>query len=204
MSRIDNARRPAGIGGILTLRRMNGGHHARLSEWGFARFTVECRDDCLDVGCGGGANLGRLLSKASHGTVTGLDYSETSVSKSLRTNRSAVRAGRCTVVKGDVMGMPFDDGSFDIVTAFETVYFWPDIGDAFREVFRVMRPGGMLMVCNEADGEDPEQLAWAEEVGLRIYSKEELLEAMENAGFSEIRVERNPEESWLAVVARKR
>ncbi|MDO5853770.1 MAG: class I SAM-dependent methyltransferase [Thermoplasmata archaeon] len=179
MSRIENARRPRGIGGILTLRRMNKGAHARLSEWGFVHFTVECKDDCLDIGCGGGANLKRLLSKSTHGTVTGVDYSETSVSKSIRTNRSAVKAGRCRVVQGDVMDLPFEDESFDIVTAFETVYFWPDIGEAFKGVFRVMRPGGMLMVCNEADGENSEDLEWTHEAGLRVYSKDELTEALE-------------------------
>ena len=43
------------------------------------------------------------------------------------------------------MELPYETGKFDLVTAFETVYFWPDLKQSFSEVFRVLKPGGMFM-----------------------------------------------------------
>ena len=39
-----------------------------------------------------------------------------------------------------------------MVTAFETVYFWPELAQNFREVYRVLKPGGVFFICNEANG----------------------------------------------------
>ena len=204
MPSMTNARKPVGIGGELTLRRMNKGAHAELSEWGFSHAKPSRDADCADLGCGGGANIARLLSYAPEGTAKGLDYSDVSVSKSKRFNRREIRKGRCQVVKGDVSELPFGDASLDFVTAFETVYFWPDIGKAFAEVHRVLRSGGEFMVCNEADGTNPEQEKWIEEIGeMAIYTEGQLREALERAGFGEIRSAGDPEKNWLVVIARK-
>ena len=139
---IDNARLPKGILGRIMLTRMNRGTHARLAEWALGLFDQGERT--LDVGCGGGANIARMLARG--GKVYGLDYSPVSVSKSARHNRKAVKAGRCEIVRGDVTAMPFDDCAFDMVTAFETVYFWQPIEAAFAEVFRVLEAGGRFGV----------------------------------------------------------
>ncbi len=50
------------------------------------------------------------------------------------------------------MALPFADTSFDVATAFETVYFWPDIRRSLSEVARVIRRGGTFMISNEVDG----------------------------------------------------
>jgi ubiquinone/menaquinone biosynthesis C-methylase UbiE len=48
-----------------------------------------------------------------------------------------------------VSQIPWEDGAFDLVTAFETVYFWPDFEGGLKEVRRVLKPGGTLFICNE-------------------------------------------------------
>ena len=57
-------------------------------------------------------------------------------------NETAIADGRCAVLQGSVADMMFADNWFDAVTAFETVYFWPDLPRCFREVWRVLKPGG--------------------------------------------------------------
>ena len=49
--------------------------------------------------------------------------------------------------------LPFGAEQFEVVTAFETVYFWPELAQNFREVYRVLKPGGIFFICNEANGE---------------------------------------------------
>ena len=82
----------------------------------------------------------------------GVDYSVVSVEKSRKVNADAIAAGRCCVLEASVDALPFKDATFRMVTAFETVYFWPDIVKCFTEVKRVMEPGGKLLIVNEDDG----------------------------------------------------
>lgn len=71
-------------------KMMNSGH-SRLSQWGFSNISVNPDAEVLDVGCGGGANIAVWLSKCRNGHVTGLDYSEVSVSESRKLNAAAIQ-----------------------------------------------------------------------------------------------------------------
>lgn len=199
-----NAKRPEGRGGVEMLERMNGGHHEELATWGFSHVFPSAGARMLDLGCGGGANLLRLLDLSEGGTAVGLDYSPTSVEMSKRTCREQIAVGRCEVVEGDVGSLPFADESFDFACAFETVYFWPDLMGGLREARRVLRGGGTLMICNEADGTheaDYEMVSVIE--GMRVYRPEELDRALHEAGFPEVRLHREPSRSWIAFEAVK-
>ena len=99
----------------------------------------------LDCGCGGGANIRRLLKKCPQGIVKGIDYSPVSVEKARSLNRAAIQEGRCVVWQGSVERIIFAKDWFDAVTAFETVYFWPDLPQCFREVYRVLKEDGVLI-----------------------------------------------------------
>lgn len=201
---LQNTREPKGVGGWLTVTRMNGGHHAELADWGFANIEAADDADSLDIGCGGGANLKRLLAQCPAGTVTGIDYSPVSVRKATRANRRAVADGRCRVVEGDVAALPFPERSFDIITAVETVYFWPDIAQAFAQVLRVLKPGGIFMVLNEADGLNPTATGNEPLVeGLVIYTSDQLEDLMREAGFVGICTVARPERSWICVTGSK-
>ena len=199
----DNARLPQGDGGRETLNRMNVAH-ASMAAWGFSHIAPAKDARALDLCCGGGANLAVLLDLCPEGHVTGLDYSEISVEMSTKTNEAAIANGRCEVVQGDVSSLPFPDESFDLLTAFETVYFWPDIRKAFREALRVLTPGGRFLICNEADGTGPEQEEWGKEIlNLIIYTKEQLEEMLKEAGFSAVEIYHKPENRWVTAVGVK-
>lgn len=121
-----NARKPGGLSGRIMLWAMNWGH-ASLAKWGRSHVSPEPDARVLDIGCGGGANLAQFLKLCPQGSVCGIDFSAESVATSLRKNAGAVAAGRCEVRQGDVARLPYADASFDLVTDFETVYFWPDV-----------------------------------------------------------------------------
>ena len=196
-----NARKPKGIMGRMTLNRMNEGAHAALAGWALSDFDFGDTVRALDIGCGGGANIARLLKCCDH--VTGLDYSRTAVSMSSAFNSAAVAQKRCEVVRGDVAALPFDDDSFELATAFETVYFWPDIVNSFRQVRRVLKPGGRFLIVNESDGEDPTYLEWESVIeGMHVYSAGDIENHLRAAGFSNISVTRN-DKHYLKVIAEK-
>lgn len=198
MSFFENTRRPEGFGGKLMVSMMNLGH-AALAEWGLQHLAVPEGAAVLDCGCGGGANIKKLLEKAAQGSVKGIDYSEVSAEKSRSLNALAISAGRCEIMQANVAQLPFEDNSFDLVTAFETVYFWPELPACFREVGRVLRPGGTFFICNEC-GEDNK---WTDIVsGMKIYTADELTQVLTKAGFTDIVMHKN-DKGWLCATARK-
>ena len=185
-----NARKPQGVGGRFFVAGMNIGH-SRISRWGLNHLAIKPADHILDIGCGGGVNVARMLKRAREGRVCGLDYSEVSVEKTKRVNAAAVRAGRSEIRLGSVSENPWPDNSFDMVTAFETVYFWPDMVHDFGEVRRVLKPGGLFFICNELNksegGEAPGQY-WIRTLGINVYGPAEFREYLTEAGFAEISI----------------
>lgn len=201
MSFFENTRKPTGLGGKVMVSMMNLGHRA-LADWGFPFLDIAADAAVLDCGCGGGANLTRLLKKCPDGIVKGIDYSPVSVEKARKVNQQAIQQGRCTVLQGSVADMIFASSWFDAVTAFETVYFWPDLSASFREVYRVLKSGGTFLICNECG--DPEKYSkWTEIIdGMTVYRDTELQAALEQAGFQHVQTHSN-KMGWLCVTARK-
>ena len=175
MSFFDNTRRPEGLGGKLMVSMMNVGHRS-LAHWGMRFLPLSPDARVLDCGCGGGANLKKLLKRCPQGIVKGIDYSAVSVEKSRKLNDAAIR---------------------------ETVYFWPDLPQCFREVFRVLKPGGVFFLCNESSGDTDKDEKWTERIkGMTIYRDVQLQAALEQAGFHDIEIHKN-EKDWLCMLARK-
>ena len=202
MGFLENTRRPEGFGGRVMVGMMNLGHRA-LAGWGL-RFLALPRDArVLDCGCGGGANLRKLLKKCPDGIVKGVDVSPVSVERARRLNRRAIAEERCAVWQGSVERIIFAGGWFDAVTAFETVYFWPDLPACFREVSRVLKPGGTFLICNECSGASPKDDRWTERIrGMTVHREDALRAALEAAQFRDIQVHRNAK-GWICILARK-
>lgn len=201
MSDLQNACKPVGEAGEAILDRMNVSH-TPLSEWGLAHLDERRVRSALDVGCGGGANVRRLLERtAPDGKVVGADYSAVSVAKSQELNADAIAEGRCEILQANVLDLPFEDASFELVTAFETVYFWPEIERALRGVRRILRPGGQLLICNESSGISERDADLEKEIeGMSIYTSDQLRHLLEQNGFAIGRTDQTPD-GWLCVVA---
>ncbi len=196
---LQNTRKPRGFWGKVLLLGMNTGHKP-LSDWAMPYLPLREDTRVLDMGCGGGANLAVLLRRCPKGRADGLDYSAESVAASRRKN--AVKLGRrCTVTQGDIGAIPFPDNTYDAVTAFETVYFWPDIPRAFSEIQRILKPGGKFLLACEMG--DPSNTVWSERIdGLTIYSGEDLKAGLEAVGFTNIKLEKT-KKVWFCIVAEK-
>ena len=195
--------KPEGLLGKMMLSGMNPGH-AKLADWGLTHLPKLTPERAIDIGCGGGRNAGELLKMYPGAHVTAVDYSGLSVEKAKAYNRDMIAAGRCDVRQGDASDLAFPDATFDLATAFETVYFWPGLEKCFGQVCRVLKPGGVFMICNESDGTDAASKKFESIIdGMKCYTPQELETALRAAGFAEVVSDRHPSRPWLTVVAKK-
>ncbi len=200
----NRSRRPNGFWGKRALKVMNSKQHEAMPTWALA--FVEACEDCrvLDVGCGGGANIARLLEKFPKSIVTGMDVSPLALDKSRDLNYHAVVDGRCFIIGGNAVQMPLAKETFDVVTSFETIYYWPSLLSGANEAFRILKPGGTWVIANELDGLQESDRALERATGImRVYSINEITQDLAEAGFTDITTHHDEERHFVCVIGHK-
>lgn len=99
----------------------------------------------LDVGCGVGGPA-REIAKFTGAYVTGITINEYQVQRATRYAEQDGLSGNCRFVVGDFMHLPFEEGTFDAVYAIEATVHAPSLEDVYRQIYRVLRPGGVFGV----------------------------------------------------------
>lgn len=145
---------------------------------------------------------------ANEGKVYGVDYSRESVAVAARTNRQWIAVGRVEIREASVSQLPFSEGTFDVVTAVETHFWWPDLSADVREVLRVLKPGGALVIIAEVyRGAATRTAKLAEKYlplsGMTLLDANEHRELFANAGYSDIEVIEESEKGWICGIGRK-
>ena len=179
--------------------------HSSLTDWGLHHVTIEQDFAILDVGCGGGATVNRLAVAAPNGMVCGIDYADGSVAVSRRTNAALIARGRVDIRKASVSELPFADGRFDLVTAIETHYYWPDLAGSMREIRRVLKPGGTLVMIAEsyAGGRfGAVQRVVMTPLNSAHLSVEEHRELFTKGGFADVQIFENRRRGWICALGR--
>ena len=177
---------PQGRMGRAMLKFMNL-CHAPLTNWGLKLLDVQDGWTMLDIGCGGGATLQRLLKRSKDAKVYGIDISEESVAKAKKVN-AKVLDKQVFVSQGSAEKLPYLDNKFDLVTAVETVYFWPNLPDCLQEVRRVLKSGGKFAILVEVVDSDSK---WTNVVeGMTAYSPEDLKRLLDEAGLTQTEIHR--------------
>ena len=200
--KITQCMKPHGEEGVETIKNMNENHQP-ISEFAFKCVDVGTNDRILDIGCGGGVNIEKFL-KLNENNVDGIDYSDVSVKESAKRNQKAIGDKRCRIIQADVSKMPIDDEVYDLVSAFETIYFWLDIENTFKEVLKIIKPGGQFMIAQGTDGNHPDDEKWLNSVeGMTVYTASELEKYLLNAGFGSVESFKKENDYILVVIAKK-
>lgn len=198
-------KRPRGLFGRFILWNMNS-RHSRVTDWGLSHITIRPADVVLDVGCGGGRTVAKLAGVAAEGKVYGVDFSAESVAMARKMNRQAISAGRVDIREASVSHLPFADGTFDVVTAVETHFWWPDLQNDVREVFRVVKPGGTVAIIAEIyRGAKTATAHIAEKYiplsGMKLLTADEHRDLLQRAGFADVQI--FTEKSWICATGKK-
>lgn len=120
-------------------------------------------------------------------------------------NRCFIAEGKIMLVQASVDALCFQGGFFDLVTAVETFYFWPNLHRAFHEIHRVLKPDGRLLIVSEMikdgiyEAEHKEIIA---KTRVKLYPFSQLQAQLEDEGFS-VNFIRKPGSAWNVIVAQK-
>jgi ubiquinone/menaquinone biosynthesis C-methylase UbiE len=206
-SRVNQCQHPKGWLGRLVLRNMNS-RHSPVTDWGLSQASIGKQDIILDVGCGGGRTLSKLAAIATQGKVYGIDHSAESVAMAVRTNQQWIDMARVEVLEASVSQLPFPDGAFDLITAVETHFWWPALPADLREVRRVLKPGGKLILIAEVyKGAEAATSKAAErysaKTGMAFLSAEEHRELLTGAGYSDIQIITKSSKGWICCIGSK-
>jgi ubiquinone/menaquinone biosynthesis C-methylase UbiE len=177
--------KPDGIEGEELLDSMDIDHSPR-ALWSLDIIPICETDVVVDIGCGSGLNVKRLHEKSSKAKTYGVDYSRTSVKKSIQTNEELIEKGCIEIVEANVLDMPFENNKFDIATAFSTIFFWPDIVNSFKEVKRILKDDGkFIMVHGMTINDESEEV---DDEYFTSYSNEDIKKILHEAGYSKITI----------------
>lgn len=145
---IQQAKNPRGTIGSSMLCIMNAAH-TRLTSWGLQKVHIKTDAIILDIGCGGGKTIHTLSKRTPLGKIYGIDYSDQAVENSKKANIQDVKKGKVIIRQASVSSIPYNTNFFDLITAFQTHYFWPDVEQDIKEVFRVLQANGSFLLVAE-------------------------------------------------------
>ena len=162
--------------------------------------------DALDSGCGSGGITLFLAKEYPLRHITGFDVEQPVIDAATRRAEAAGLSERVSFVRGAPGPLPFADASFDLVFSKDAMIHVADKESLFADIFRILRPGGVLAASDwltSHDGEPSQAMRAylaAEGLSFGMASSRRYEQAMRNAGFEEVTtLSRN---AWYREVAR--
>ena len=176
--------KPTGFFGKTLAKGMARGHK-ELYKNALKAINPTKDDKYLEIGFGSGIFIKKHMSHVSR--IAGIDYSEDMVTLASNINKKLVESGKAEFKQANASSLPWDDNEFTIVTAIEVFFFLNETEKTLKEIYRVLKPGGRLIIemgYNKDDGLDHKK--HVKKMGLKLYSGEEMKKMLKKAGFNDI------------------
>jgi ubiquinone/menaquinone biosynthesis C-methylase UbiE len=185
---------PKGIIGTYIGEKMVRQHKTE-TNWTIELMNVQKGDRILELGCGAGYAIKLILEKDLTQEIVGLDISPTIIVSAKFRNKKAIREKRAKLVQANLNKLPFENENFNSVFSIQTIYFWTDIDTTLSEIYRVLKPDG-IVVLTFSDGKDDD--AWE---GIRGITENQVIPYMKNAGFRDVSLVKGPDSRGYHTVA---
>jgi arsenite methyltransferase len=176
--------KPTGFFGRVLARGMAWGHRDFYENTAKV-LNLKQDDKYLEIGFGSGLFIKNYASHVAK--IAGVDLSEEMINLASSINKKLIKSGKAEFKHGNVSSLPWENDEFTVVVGIETFFFWQEPMASLREIFRVLIPGGRLvleMAWNKEDGLDHTEDI--DKFNLKLYSADELTEMLQESGFTDI------------------
>jgi arsenite methyltransferase len=192
-------RQPTGWFGKIVMGDLLNKGNEKINRYAIEYLDLQSTDRVLDIGFGGGVTIEEMLKTIETGRIYGVDFSDVMVAQAREKFKDAIEAGKVSIEFADVQQLPFERNDFDRVCTVNTIYFWEDLLVGLREIRRVMKSGGRLVVgIRSAD--KMKDLPFTQH-NFKLYSPEAVKDSLIGAGFSDISIEhRDKDEKFDSVI----
>ncbi|MBT9547763.1 MAG: methyltransferase domain-containing protein [Candidatus Sericytochromatia bacterium] len=181
-------RKPSGESANQVAAQMNISNRL-LTEISYRLLAARAQEILLEVGPGNGAFLNDLLSAVGpHGRVHALDYSTEMIAEICQRHSEACATGCLQVQEGQLQALPYADQSMDGICTVNTLYFWDSPPTCLAELWRVLKPGGRLVIGFRSR-QAVQNLPFTQ-YGFQLYSPAEVISLSEAHGFEIMALER--------------
>lgn len=198
------SRSPKGFIGKLMGKLMNN-INAPMNEKTIQLLDIEEQDHILEIGFGNGKYIADIIKRIKGTHVCGIDYSDTMVQAATKLNKAFIKQGRVQIKQGDIEKIPFDDSMFNKIFSVNTIYFWSRPILALRDIRRVLKPGGRLVISFRSREIMTERASDDYDFKLYTPAAEEIENLLTKTGYSSIRIEHFIDKSidYYCVIAEK-
>ncbi|MGY3779585.1 class I SAM-dependent methyltransferase [Isobaculum melis] len=142
---LQQSKKPSGRVGIFMMRLWNK-VYMPLVKWSLTMTSsIKKGNKILDIGVGNGASSRYLSTLASEIQVTGIDISKQAITSAQKLQSEA----NIDYQIMDVQDLAFDNQSFDLITAFQTHFHWPNLTKSLQEIHRVLKKDGRVIFASE-------------------------------------------------------
>ena len=177
---------PRGLAGRVTLVFMNRGHKS-IYESVAKALELRADDDLLEVACGNGHFIKNYASHVH--SVAGLDLSELCIKLATKKNKKRIIAGSAEFVQGEATQLPWEDNKFSVAISMASFMMFPKPVKSLKEMYRVLRPGGRVVVCIEWNAEDGKDHSKdIKKYGMHLWTENDARTMLTDAGFSDIAI----------------
>lgn len=191
-----NYQTPKGLVGTYIVEKMVRQHKPE-TEWTIGLLELQDQDHVLELGCGAGYAIQMITDRYLVKEIVGIDLSATAIRSATTRNKKTMNNERTKLIQANFNDLPFPDKMFNKVFSIQTIYFWDDINTIVSEIYRVLMPGGMVVITF-SNGKENE--TWQ---GVKNLSENQVMPFMMETGFKDVSLVRGPDSRGFHTVSIK-
>jgi ubiquinone/menaquinone biosynthesis C-methylase UbiE len=179
----EQARKPSGHFGRWVMSTIFNYGNSALNDFMKEILSLKENEHVLEIGFGTGKLISEMAKRVNKGLIEGIDLSDVMVAIAKKKNKKYIAEGKVIIRQGDFEKIIYNENCFDKIFSANTVYFWPNFDTCIKKIFKMLKPGGQLILAFE----DIKQLKGRplKTDVFHIYHQHEILERLSRNGFSE-------------------